>query len=90
MNLDTLKVNRTVDEKDGMLHGMPDYYFMTGRNALDSILKSMTAAGRSAQDVERVLDYACGYGRVLRWLLAAFPQATIIGVDMDAKAVASA
>jgi SAM-dependent methyltransferase len=85
-----LAVNRTIDDKDGMSKGMIDYYFVTGMSAMVAINKSLAAAGKSEADVRRVLDYACRYGRVLRWLMAGFPQASVIGVDVDAKAVASA
>ena len=40
----------------------------------------------------RVLDFGCGHGRVMRWIRAVFPEATIVasdrvrdGVDLCAK-----
>lgn len=89
MKLDTLKVNRTIDDKDGMLDGMTDYYFATGKSAMECINKAMSAAGKPHNSVTRVLDYACGYGRVLRWLMAAYPDAAVLGFDVDESAVAS-
>ncbi|WP_386260645.1 methyltransferase domain-containing protein [Sulfitobacter aestuariivivens] len=90
MNLNALDVIKTIDDKDGMSKGMIDYYFVTGRSAMVAMKKTLQVAGRTPESITRVLDYACGYGRVLRWLLAAFPQSKVIGVDVDARAVASA
>lgn len=89
MNLDALVVNQNIDEKDGMLHGQRDYYFATGKSAMTAILKTMKMANRSPHSITRVMDYACGYGRVLRWIMAGFSHAKVIGCDIDAKAVAS-
>ena len=56
-------------------------YFRLGRNALDSIRLAMMAAGKT--DVRRILDLPCGYGRVLRWLKAEFPDAALGACDID-------
>lgn len=90
MNLGTLNVNRTIDPKDGMSKGKIDYYFVTGKSAMVAINKSLAAAGKSETEITRVIDYACGFGRVLRWLMAGFPQAKIIGFDVSAPSVKSA
>ncbi len=50
---------------------------------MSSIFKALDLLNIDRDDVKRVLDYACGYGRVLRWLRAAFPGAYIKGVDAD-------
>ncbi len=68
-----------------------NYYLQVGANATMNIQEALAAAGiNPAKDVTAVLDYACGYGRVFRWLGAAFPKARIMGVDADAKAAAAA
>jgi len=66
------------------------HYFVVGASAISAIRDSLGAVGRSAPDVKRVLDYACGYGRVLRWLTAYFDRAEVIGVDADPKAASAA
>lgn len=89
VNLDALEVNRNLDDRNGMTHGDTDYYFKTGRSALAAVNLALSAAHIPKKNVKRVLDYACGYGRVLRWLMAGFPQAEVIGVDVDKAAVSS-
>jgi trans-aconitate methyltransferase len=57
---------------------------------LCAIRECLGVAGIDEKSVKRILDYACGYGRVLRWIKAQFPIADIIGVDADPKAAAAA
>lgn len=35
----------------------------------------------------RILDFGCGCGRTLRWLLAAFPSVEFCGADVDREAI---
>jgi SAM-dependent methyltransferase len=64
---------------DPMLYD-PDLYFAAGPWALRWIRLAMLATQRDA--VESVLDLACGAGRVMRTLRAAFPDASITGCDI--------
>lgn len=86
------RVTAEIDPKDGMLNGEKEeaHYMFCGASAIVCIMESLNAAGVAANDIRSVLDYACGYGRVLRWLDAAFPNAALIGMDADANAVKSA
>jgi SAM-dependent methyltransferase len=43
--------------------------------------------GTSFADVERVLDFGCGCGRTLRWLMESYPATHFYGADVDADAV---
>lgn len=61
----------------------------SGRSAIAAIDLGLRTAGRSRNSVRRILDYPCGFGRIARWLSAAFPNADLLGVDADPKAVAS-
>lgn len=83
-------VNRTIAPNDGMVAGNESHYFSVGASALREIMAALTSVNRSTEAVRHILDYACGYGRVLRWLKAAFPEASILGADADPKAVAAA
>ena len=38
-------------------------------------------------DVRTILDFACGYGRVLKFLKARFPTANIAASDIDPEAL---
>ena len=39
------------------------------------------------ESAARILDLSCGYGRVLRWLRAAFPEAAITACDLRQAAL---
>jgi SAM-dependent methyltransferase len=80
-------VNRTLAPGDGMYQSNDAYYLEVGASALHLIHRALAAGSRNAGQIRHVLDYACGFGRVLRWLQAGFPLARIVAVDADAKAV---
>jgi SAM-dependent methyltransferase len=72
---------------DGMYSGDPAYYLRCGRSALDVISVAIERAGRKQEEFDAVLDFACGFGRVTRWLIAAFPAARVEGMDTNLKSV---
>lgn len=80
-------VERKVIPGDGMYKGDDNHYLEVGANALHLIRLAFEADNRSVAQIARILDYACGFGRVLRWLRAAFPSAHIVAADTDARAV---
>jgi SAM-dependent methyltransferase len=67
----------------------PERYFNAGHAALHSIESALNTLPPThpSPSFRRVLDFACGYGRVLRYLRAAFPEAEITACDIDAAAV---
>ena len=75
---------------DGMNSGDGEYYLKCGRSALDCINISLNYAIKKPEKLESVLDFACGFGRITRWLLAAFPAARVVGMDVDSNAVEAA
>jgi SAM-dependent methyltransferase len=77
---DSLEVIPEIYEADGMRFILPDVYFTAGRSALRSIRLAMLAA--KVTRVERVLDFASGGGRVLRFLKAAFPEAELTACEV--------
>jgi SAM-dependent methyltransferase len=77
---DTLEVIREISEADGMRFALPDVYFTAGKSALRSIRLAMLAADLRAPS--RILDFASGGGRVLRYLKAAFPDAELAACDV--------
>ena len=81
------RVSLIVASGDGMHDGDDQYYVQAGANAL-SLIKRAVELG-NAGGIRRILDYACGYGRVARWLEAEFPNAEIVAADTDGKAVAA-
>jgi SAM-dependent methyltransferase len=81
------RVNRMIAAGDGMYSPTSErHYFAVGESAIENIFNALDIARRPPTSVRNVLDYACGYGRVLRWLKVAFPDATLLGVDADPKA----
>jgi SAM-dependent methyltransferase len=84
------RVSKQVLPTDSMYAGNPVHYFSVGASAMAMIARALELADVPINSVERVLDYACGYGRVLRWLRAAFPNAYVKGVDANLPSVEAA
>lgn len=63
----------------------PNAYLATGRSALACIMESLAAAHK--RELGQILDFGSGYGRVLRFLSQAFPEATITASEVDPDAV---
>jgi SAM-dependent methyltransferase len=64
-----------------MFGGNLDAYLTVGRSALHAVETLLNATGR--QDPEKILDLPCGHGRVMRHLRARWPDAWIVGCDLD-------
>ena len=76
----------TISANDGMyVAGDTNHYFSVGRSALKAIIHSINIAGKKAPNA--VLDLPCGHGRVLRYIRAKFPHASITACDMDRDGV---
>jgi SAM-dependent methyltransferase len=63
----------------------PEQYFGSASYALGRIRLALLSGGRS--EVSSVLDFASGYGRVLRMIKAAFPAARLTACDIQREAV---
>jgi SAM-dependent methyltransferase len=63
----------------------PLHYFSVGRSALACIDTCLATAGKS--DIQQILDFGCGHGRVLRVLRRRFPDAHITASDIDRAGV---
>src|SRR4029450_5717412 len=73
-------VVRDIAPVDPMYSYAPDLYFGAGQSALRCIRLAMLAA--DLQRVNRVLDFGCAVGRVLRSLRAGFPEASITACEI--------
>jgi len=77
------QVSRVVSPNDEMLraddHDL-ERYLRNGRQAVE-VVSRFVEAPRS------ILDFGCGHGRVLRFIVAAFPQAEIWACDINADGV---
>ena len=81
-----LDVIRTIAPEDAM-QGVGDLasYLSVGEKIPRVISAALDISG--GEPPARILDYGCGHGRVMRWLRAAFPDATITGADVLPGAV---
>jgi SAM-dependent methyltransferase len=57
-------------------------YAERGRNVISLIEETLAAAGKKIEDVGRWLDFGCGYGRVLRFLLERVPPERVSASDV--------
>ncbi len=62
--------------------GSAKHYLTVGLSAIHSIEESLVKLN-SEQKITSVLDFACGYGRVLRYLCAKFEEADITASEID-------
>ncbi|HST51623.1 MAG TPA: class I SAM-dependent methyltransferase [Pyrinomonadaceae bacterium] len=60
------------------------HYFGVGLTAARSVKEAADAVGLVPR---RVLDFPCGYGRVLRYLMALYPNAHFVASDIEREAV---
>ena len=65
---------------DGGLH-----YLKVGLSAMSCIQTAIQAS--QANPPHSILDFPCGYGRVMRFLKVAYPKACLEGADLDKKAI---
>ena len=62
-----------------------EVYYLYGLDALAYVRHALDVAG--AAEPRNILDLPSGYGRVLRMLKAAFPEAELTACDLDREAV---
>jgi SAM-dependent methyltransferase len=82
INVGLENVSRKIHPEDTMyVSGHADHYFNVGLSALRIVQQTLKAEPRT------ILDFPCGYGRVLRFLAAAYPSATIYGAEIKQDAL---
>jgi SAM-dependent methyltransferase len=79
------EVIQEVSPRDEMYPGDPEHYFGYGEWALR--LVRLAALSRWQDNFDRILDFACGHGRVLRTFRAAFPHAKLTACDISRDGV---
>jgi SAM-dependent methyltransferase len=84
-DLDIDAVSSEISIHDGMLEGDRRHYFAVGQSALRCIKLAMLAACKD--QLRSILDFGCGFGRVLRVLKAAFPAAELSACDTSRDAI---
>jgi SAM-dependent methyltransferase len=73
------QVSDAMHPRDGMLNDNITHYLSCGRDALLNI--ALAQASAKVGVPTRILDFACGFGRVARHLRAAYPDAEITFSD---------
>ena len=79
-----MKINQTIHPKDQMYNGNWERYESVGHDALRKIQSILSISNASPR---RILDLACGHGRVARHLRASFPDSVIVGSDLMPHAI---
>jgi SAM-dependent methyltransferase len=75
------KVSARIYYDDGMYNGDGAHYFKVGLSAISCINEAISCAGLQA--VRAILDFPCGSGRVLRFLVQRFPEAEITACELE-------
>jgi SAM-dependent methyltransferase len=82
-----IRLNLAVSDKDIMLKKSTSrHYLSTGFSALDSIHRCIPSLKDYAP--LRILDFGCGYGRVLRMLRAAWSHSVLTACDVEPDGLA--
>ncbi len=83
---ETAALNTAISEQDDMFDASGlDQYSRIGRSAVYAISHAMMLTGLDR--CPRVLDLPCGFGRVLRHLIAFFPESHFVACDLNTEAV---
>ncbi len=64
-----------------------DMFLSVGKGCAMHIETQVRAMGARLADAERVLDFGCGCGRTIRWLIEMYPLTRFYGADVDGKAI---
>ena len=81
------RVSLTLDPVDTMfMSGQADHYLSVGLSASQCV-RAALARTHLAGRIDSVLDFPSGYGRVLRFLRAMFPDAAIAAAEVDDRAL---
>lgn len=62
-------------------------FLIVGQRIAESIERELNEAGTSLSRMNTVLDFGCGCGRTIRWLIESFPHTRFCGTDVDTLAI---
>jgi len=88
-NYQKKEISRAISKNDKMLSNTwqtsLDHYFFVSESAMECIFHALNMAGKT--NVNSILDFPSGHGRVLRSLVSYFPEAEITVCDLEKDAV---
>jgi SAM-dependent methyltransferase len=61
----------------------PDAFLVSGRRSAEALRLALVGIGLEIDSFQRILEWGCGPGRVLRWLHTFAPDAEFFGADID-------
>lgn len=64
-----------------------EQFLYLGRGCANHVVDQAGSAGVELRTAKRVLDFGCGCGRILRWLMSDYPHVEFFGVDVDHEAL---
>ena len=78
------EVDREIHAHDGMWNPDETWYYAVGRSGLRAVRLGIDLSW--LLEVESLLDLPCGYGRVARYLRAAYPETQMYFCDLEPEA----
>lgn len=64
-----------------------DLFLTVGKGCAAHIESQVRSLGNDLASARRILDFGCGCGRILRWLVDMYPDAEFYGADVDSDAI---
>lgn len=62
-------------------------FLTVGQRIAERIERALNDAGESLRHMDTVLDFGCGCGRTISWLIESFPNTRFYGTDVDNAAI---
>jgi SAM-dependent methyltransferase len=62
-------------------------FLQSGQRSLDDLEQALRAVGDTLSAHERILEFGCGCGRIMRWMEDLGAGCTLVGTDIDARAI---
>jgi SAM-dependent methyltransferase len=62
-------------------------FLQTGQRSLEDLQQALRAVGDTLSTHEHILEFGCGCGRIMRWMQELGSTRTLVGTDIDARAI---
>ncbi len=62
-------------------------FLETGKSSFEDLEAALAAIGDAASNHLRILEFGCGCGRIMRWMQQLGSASTLVGTDIDARAI---